>query len=161
MMIDLTEDTETTPTPPRKQIPWMLIAVIAFAGYLFWVDRRSAPPQPDDQTIVDGDTRPNPAPQPTPANLKDTTLVFVVEALTTSAEQMDVMLSVTNDGLRSKYGMEGFRRYDDDQAEVQKLIEFAVAKNTPPPFVALMKDKQPIKLAPFPKTPLDLEAFLR
>jgi hypothetical protein len=84
----------------------------------------------------------------------------VLEGTAPTAEQTEVMLSVTTQSLQAR-GMKGFRRYDDDQPEVEKLVSFAVSKNTPSPFVALMRNKEPIRLAPFPKTPQELQAFLR
>ncbi len=74
------------------------------------------------------------------------------------------MLSVTSESLKQR-GFAGFRRYDDDQAEVQPLVEYAVSKNTPAPFVALVRKgasgTDVLKLASFPKSAAELEAFLR
>lgn len=145
---------------PSKQPSWLLIAIVAVCAYLYWTRQQPQPsPQPDDQTIVvDDDTQPQP--QPTPVDLKGSTLVFVLENTSPTANQTEVMLSVNTQELRSR-GFEGFRRYDEEQAEVQSLVEHAVSKNTPSPFVVLMRDKKCIKLAPFPKSPAELEAFLR
>lgn len=164
MMIDLTEDTPVTPAAkPKQQVPWLLIAVIVIAGYLYFSKQAPSPsPNPDDQTIiVDDENQPSPQPQPQPSiDLKDATLVFVLEAIAPTAEQTNVMLSVTTQSLQAR-GMKGFRRYDEEQPEVQELVDLAVSKNTPSPFVAILKDKAILRLASFPKTPAELEAFLR
>jgi hypothetical protein len=157
--LNLTEG-GTSPAPSRP-FPWLLVIVILVAGYLYFSRQNNQPkPPPDDQSIVIVDDERRTNPQPAPVNLQGSTLVFVLEALSVTAQQQEVMLSVTTDGLRGR-GMEGFRRYDDDQSEVQELVSFAVSKNTPSPFVALLKDKKILKLAPFPTTSAELEAFLR
>jgi hypothetical protein len=164
-MIDLTEDSpsqQSVATNPKQQPPWLLIAIIAIAGWLYFSRQQSSPdPNPDDQSvIVDDESQPNPQPSPTPVDLRGATLVFVLENIAPSDQQTEVMLSVTTESLKAR-GMAGFRRYDEEQSEAQSLVELAVSKNTPSPFVALVRDKQCLRLASFPKSKAELEAFLR
>lgn len=147
---------------PAKGIPWWVLVAIV-AAVLLWLNyegpRPEPSPQPDDQVVVIDDDK-QPEPQPAVTDLKDATLIFVYERMTPSASQVMVVTSVTTEGLQAR-GMKGFRPYDKDQSEVKALVDYAVAKNTPPPFVALVRNKEPIKLAPFPASPAELEAFLK
>jgi hypothetical protein len=166
---DLPPEPKQNPLPsvvqvnvPSKQPNWLIIIALAVLAYLYFQSRQPEPaPQPDDQTVIVDDDKQSPQPAPTPVDLKGATLVFVLENLSPTVEQLEVMLSVTNEGLQKKHGMAGFVRYDEEQPEVQALIDFAVSKNTPSPFVALMRNKECIRLASFPRTPAELEAFLR
>lgn len=159
--IDLTGDTPQ-PSPKAAGLPWW-VPVAAIIGVWFWftyqASRPDPAPQPDDQSIViEDDTQPSP--QPITTDLKDSTLIYVYEGTAPTASQVEVMASKTTVELQAR-GMKGFRKYDQQQSEVVALVDYAVSKNTPPPFIALVRNKEPIKLAPFPASPAELEAFLK
>lgn len=159
--IDLTGDTPQT-TKRTNGLPWW-VPIAAIIAVWFWftyqANRLDPAPLPDDQSVVvDDDDKQSP--QPVPVNLKDSTLIFVYEGTAPTASQVEVMTSITSASLQAR-GMKGFRKYDQQQNEVTALVDYAVSKNTPPPFIALVRDKQPIKLSSFPSSPTDLEAFLK
>ena len=159
--IDLTGDAPQ-PTAQPSGLPWW-VPVAAIIGVWFWftyqANKPDPAPQPDDDVVIVDDDQ-QPSPQPIATDLKDSTLIYVYEGTAPTASQVEVMASKTTVDLQS-IGMKGFRKYDQQQSEVAALVDYAVSKNTPPPFIALVRNKEPIKLRSFPTSPAELEAFLK
>ena len=171
---DLSEDDElialvATAPAKEKPFPWWIVIAIGFALFLAY-QRFNPPspgptPDPDDVVIVDDEkTQPQPQP-PMPdgdkIDLKDTTLIFVLENSAPTAAQTEIMLSVTTESLVA-IGMKGFRRYDEEQPEVKQLVDFAMSKQISSPLIAIVRDKKPpIFVAEFPKTKETLWSLLK
>lgn len=162
---DLYEDDLFIPPAPAKKKPfpcWIVIA-IGFALFVAYQRSPSPTPDPDDVVIVDDEkSQPQPPrPDGDKIELKDTTLIFVLENSAPTAAQTEVMLSVTTESLVA-IGMKGFRRYDEEQPEVQQLVDYAMSKQIASPFFAIVRDKKPpIFLAEFPKTKESLWSLLK
>lgn len=143
---DVSGVTPQTPTAMPSRPPWLLIAVVMIAGWLF-VSGRNEPtptPDPDDQTIVIDDDQQNDG-----VSIDGGWLVFVLEKTAPTADQSEVLTdSAFFDSLKSK-GMVGHRSYDDEQAEAKPLIDWAVGRGLAPPLVAIIKNKQILQAVTF------------
>lgn len=138
----------------------VLVLVIAFFAWQYFDSPKPSPNPHDDTIIVDDEKQP----KPDPDNVVDysgATIYFINEKPATSADEKMVIAHGTSDAFIASRKLEGFRWWDEEQDEAKAIVDHAVAKNTPPPIVALIRDKTVLRLAPIPKTVAELEALLK
>jgi hypothetical protein len=155
------------PNEPKSNSLWTyaIIALLCFVGWTQYQKRYT--PAPDDDTIIiDEDKRnsPDPNPQPTPqpvVDFKGATVYFINEKPASTASEIEVIQYGSSDSFIKSRGFKDFRWWDDDQEEAKLIVDHAVSKNIPPPFIAIIRNKDVLKIAPLPKSITDLEAFVR
>lgn len=165
--VDLGVETDGKPLyvstePPKQTNTWLVLAIGILIAFFWYNSQQKAAPVPDDGdiVIVDDDKK-NPTPAPT--DLTGATLLYVLENTAPSVAQTELMMAVTTDYLQSTYKMAGFRRYDEEQEQGKQVVAYAVGRGVDPTagLVAIVKDKQIVKVAPWPKDKPALEAFLK
>jgi len=158
------------PSPSTGGNIWLVLFLVLF-GFLAYTryqdkewpfDQRDEQGQIDDEKKEDGKKEEDKKEDKKEDKIsyEGATLVLVLDSETTAEEQLIVNLvqpqaTGEQSPLLSKYKLNGFRRWDDDQPAASLY-----KGNRPAPAVYLYKGGI-IKSAPFPKTEQELEDFIK
>lgn len=148
------------PNEPKSSnwLSWFLVAAIAFFAWNYYHNQVKPAPDDDKSVIIDEDDE-QASPEPV-IDTKGAWLVFVLENTTATADETLVLQGIDDDWGKSR-GLKGVRRSDEEQEPGKSLVEYGIGRGVASPLMAIVRDKTPIKVSPFPKTKAEIEAFIK